>query len=493
MSLRSEMALYYHYFKLFTVGGGENDSNWYQVIREEIVVDGKSQTPTTTTNALVEYNILPEILAGIGYRALYYLLDCFQLDPELIRECWLVNREDLPPVPSCIGIGDPFYYYIYFVFAFNSIVPVLLFWIALVISNQSLQSAYFTLLMFAFNQTYASRVQWAPSLRETFGYPLFLLHHLWLAQRLKYSHFDHKYPLLIIVLQLSCWQFSSFILLFQAVSVWLTLEILPSLLPSVFKFTNQTFVYRYFLLNLLAIALHSLFQFGNTFALNSFYSHTVMAYLTVTVTCRGRCPLMRSILVALLVLFIKLTTTTLLQGNVSDDFHIWSILASKVSDNYRSFHSMLYTCAKEFDFLPFADLVALTHTTLLPMATISLLFGLLFRLTEPVFCYNLLITALFTLIALLIMRLKLLLVPQLCIISGFVFSNSSTSKSRKMLKWILLAMVTFLASLTGLTRINETITTYGEFSNQPLEQVFEFISTNTSPSSNFAGKIFSGR
>ena len=33
-----------------------------------------------------------------------------------------------------------------------------------------------------------------------------------------------------------------------------------------------------------------------------------------------------------------------------DDAHVFSILRSKFGD-YRDFHTLLYTCAKEFDFL----------------------------------------------------------------------------------------------------------------------------------------------
>lgn len=47
--------------------------------------------------------------------------------------------------------------------------------------------------------------------------------------------------------------------------------------------------------------------------------------------------------------------------------HIGAILLSKFT-SYRDFHTQLYTCAAEFDFLPFEYGLKLTATMLLPTA-----------------------------------------------------------------------------------------------------------------------------
>ena len=52
--------------------------------------------------------------------------------------------------------------------------------------------------------------------------------------------------------------------------------------------------------------------------------------------------------------------------------HVFDILKSKFSD-YRDFHTMLYTCAKEFDFLGTEMPIKATKTLLIPTALASCL------------------------------------------------------------------------------------------------------------------------
>ena len=103
--------------------------------------------------------------------------------------------------------------------------------------------------------------------------------------------------------------------------------------------------------------------------------------------------------------------------------------------SYRDFHTQLYTCSPEFDFLPLDYLMQLTATLLFPAAVITVvvlclyLFQNLFSslshgqnqstMADPVLAlqaYHLLQCGAFSILAILIMRLKLLLTTQLCIL-----------------------------------------------------------------------------
>lgn len=51
--------------------------------------------------------------------------------------------------------------------------------------------------------------------------------------------------------------------------------------------------------------------------------------------------------------------------------HIINLLRSKLS-SFQDFHTMLYTCAAEFDFMPLEVLKSLSQTFLLPSAALAL-------------------------------------------------------------------------------------------------------------------------
>ncbi|KAK6016302.1 hypothetical protein OSTOST_18216, partial [Ostertagia ostertagi] len=123
--------------------------------------------------------------------------------------------------------------------------------------------------------------------------------------------------------------------------------------------------------------------------------------------------------------------------------HIFDILKSKFTD-YSTFHTRLYTCSKEFDFISwrlfwFQTLQKLCATWLIPAAAMGiLLFVIVFLFTErkelvhrsgdrETICqeifYNVVQTACYAVMALLIMRLKLFFTPHLCICSAFLANN----------------------------------------------------------------------
>ncbi|VDO56753.1 unnamed protein product [Haemonchus placei] len=207
--------------------------------------------------------------------------------------------------------------------------------------------------------------------------------------------------------------------------------------------------------------------FGNEMLLTSLYTASILAALIlVNLDCiLGRITL-RPLYVAITslcfvfgTLGIKLGISTLLQ--VEDDAHIFDILRSKFTD-YATFHTRLYTCSKEFDFISFETLQKLCATWLLPAAAMGIfLFVVVFLFTER---KELLYrsgnkgkpyaeTACYAVMALLIMRLKLFFTPHLCICSAFLANNK------------------------------------GEYSNPEQEMLFDWIMRETKPDAVFAGTM----
>lgn len=56
--------------------------------------------------------------------------------------------------------------------------------------------------------------------------------------------------------------------------------------------------------------------------------------------------------------------------DTQEDSHIWEILYSKFSE-HKSFHSLIYTCSEVFDFLPFSSVVNMCKSLLIPFVLIS--------------------------------------------------------------------------------------------------------------------------
>lgn len=55
---------------------------------------------------------------------------------------------------------------------------------------------------------------------------------------------------------------------------------------------------------------------------------------------------------------------------VEEDSHVWDILYSKFT-NYKSFHTMIYTCSDVFDFLPWSTVKNLFKSFLIPFVLLS--------------------------------------------------------------------------------------------------------------------------
>ncbi|GFR59750.1 Dpy-19-like 1 [Elysia marginata] len=183
--------------------------------------------------------------------------------------------------------------------------------------------------------------------------------------------------------------------------------------------------------------------------------------------------------VYVLQLIPKATFITVVAGQSA---HIGEIFRSKFSD-FQNFHTMLYTCAKEFDFIETETLWKLLKTLLIPNAAIVLI-ALIGQLI-----YHTLQTLAFTAMALLIMRLKLFWTPQLCLISSLIASRQLFGWGKKEVHFAVIAGVLACMAVSGSANIKHELSIIGEFSNYPQEELVEWINGKTDKDAVFAGSM----
>jgi len=151
-----------------------------------------------------------------------------------------------------------------------------------------------------------------------------------------------------------------------------------------------------------------------------------------------------------------------------DDAHVFNILKSKLTD-YKDFHTMLYTCSPEFDFLQYKTYEAIVKTLLLPTAILAGILVLYywyrsFQTSDYPLCveadvaYNGLQTGAFVIMAIFIMRLKLFMTPHLCIIAGVVCNKRYLEKiglKGELMRLAVIALLLAGMSYHGIDRFQE--------------------------------------
>ncbi|KHJ86868.1 hypothetical protein OESDEN_13368 [Oesophagostomum dentatum] len=254
--------------------------------------------------------------------------------------------------------------------------------------------------------------------------------------------------------------------------------------------------------------------FGNEMLLTSLYTASIIAALALVLLD----PLLskislRPLYVALSLICFVATTLGIKIGiakllRVDDDAHIFDILRSKFS-NYSTFHTRLYTCSAEFDFISFETLQKLFNTWLIPCALMGLfVFIIFFFVTEKgeilwrseerqrphaeVF-YNVVQAFCYSVMALLIMRLKLFMTPHLCICSAILANNEIFKGIRirldKRIHSILVVAVIAAMAYEGTSNIEKQLKIKGEYSNPEQEMLFDWIMKETKPNDVFAGTM----
>uniref|UniRef100_A0A672Z0D4 Dpy-19-like 1, like (H. sapiens) n=1 Tax=Sphaeramia orbicularis TaxID=375764 RepID=A0A672Z0D4_9TELE len=444
MAFRTEMGLYYSYYKT--------------IIEAPSFLDGLHMV---MNDQLTEYPLVINTLKR------------FNLYPEM---CWSINRGE---GYSCMG--DPAYFYVTCVFLLNGVMLSLFFVYGAYLSG-SLLGGIVTALCFFFNHGESTRVMWTPPLRESFAYPFLVLQMLLLTYILRYANHHLYTGISMVALGMSnlCfmlpWQFAQFVLLTQVASLFAS-YILGYLGATKMQFILAT--------HMITLGVCFVLMFGNSMLLTSFYASSLVSIWVSMFTMMHYHSLH-----SLYSLNYFAATTVRLIISILFCFskaHISGLIKSKFT-SYKDFHTMMYTCAAEFDFMEFEVKKKKKSLSIPPY--ISVVFLILPKLVSLQLVYHSLQLVAFAVLAILIMRLKLFLTPHMCIMASLICSKQLFSWFGEKLKHqIAVFAVLAVMAIQGVANLQGQWAIIGEFSNLPQEELLDWIQYNTQPDSVFAGAM----
>uniref|UniRef100_A0A673UBJ9 Dpy-19 like 2 n=1 Tax=Suricata suricatta TaxID=37032 RepID=A0A673UBJ9_SURSU len=476
MTFRTEMGLYYSYFKTIIEAPSFLEGLWM------IMNDRLTEYPLVI-NTVKRFHLYPEVVIAFWYRTFVGILSLFGLEA---KTCWNVTRlEPLNDVQSCEGLGDPACFYVAVIFILNGVMMGLFFIYGAYLSGTQL-GGLITVLCYFFNHGEATRVMWTPPLRESFSYPFLVLQMCILTlilRTLKNSRTHFIALCLSSVAFLLTWQFAQFILFTQIASLF-PMYIVGYIEPNKF----QKIIY----MNMISVLLCFVLMFGNPMYLSSYYSSSLL--MTLVSLIQGFAWLCGTII-------LKFLTSKIL--GVSDHIRLSDLIAARIL-RYTDFDTLIYTCAPEFDFMEKATPLRYTKTLLLPvvmMITYSIfkkvylkMFTICFWVQDKSCNGNLIFHTLqllaFTVLAILIMRLKLFLTPHMCVMASLICS-------RRLFGWVFCRVrfenvifgILAVMSLQGCINLHNQWSIIGEFNNLPQEELIQWIKYNTRPDAVFAGAM----
>ncbi|XP_030250411.1 dpy-19-like 1, like [Sparus aurata] len=505
MAFRTEMGLYYSYYKTII------EAPSFLAGLHMVMNDRLTEYPLVI-NTLKRFNLYPEVVLASWYRIYTGVMGYFGIPTKM---CWSINRgEGLTPVDSCEGMGDPAYFYVSCVFLLNGAMMSLFFIYGAYLSGSRLGGVVTTMCFF-FNHGESTRVMWTPPLRESFAYPFLVLQMLLLTYILRTRNPSRTAMVALGVSNLCFmlpWQFAQFVLLTQVASLFAS-YILGYLAASKMQSILVT--------HMITLGVCFILMFGNSMLLTSFYASSLVS-IWVIIALRHRFAqvfrpgiviwVMQGLAWVGSTVLLKFMLSTILCA--SDDAHISGLIKSKFT-SYKDFHTLMYTCAAEFDFIELETPLRYLKTLLLPinMLVVALIAG---RTVQDIvrflrdggktadvdeaagsessgkgeLVYHSLQLVAFTVLAVLIMRLKLFLTPHMCIMASLVCSKQLFGwigeKSKHQI--VVFALMAIMA-IQGVANLQAQWGIIGEFSNLPQEELLDWIQENTLPDSVFAGAM----
>ncbi|XP_034554591.1 dpy-19-like 1, like [Notolabrus celidotus] len=505
MAFRTEMGLYYSYYKTIIEAPSFLDG------LNKVMNDRLTEYPLVI-NTLKRFNLYPEVVLASWYRMYTGVMGYLGIPTKM---CWTINRgEGLTPVDSCEGMGDPAYFYVTCVFLLNGAMMSLFVIYGFYLSDSWL-GGLVTAVCFAFNHGESTRVMWTPPLRESFAYPFLVLQMLLLTIILRTRN-PSRTAMVALGISNLCfmlpWQFAQFVLLTQVASLFASY---------ILGYLGAAKMQSILVTHMITLGVCFVLMFGNSMLLTSFYASSLISIWAI-IALKDRFAQVFKPGIILWVMqglawfgstvLLKFMLSTILCA--SDDAHISGLIKSKFT-SYKDFHTLMYTCAAEFDFIELETPIRYLKTLLLPvnMLVVALIAWRTLQdivrflrnggKTDEVdectgseltgkgeMVYHSLQLVAFAVLAVLIMRLKLFLTPHMCIMASLICSKQLFGWIGEWLKHhAAVCAVLAIMAIQGFANLQAQWAIIGEFSNMPQEELLDWIQGNTPPDSVFAGAM----
>ncbi|XP_020824755.1 protein C-mannosyl-transferase DPY19L1-like isoform X2 [Phascolarctos cinereus] len=506
MTFRTEMGLYYSYFKTMIEAPTFLRGLWL------IMNDRLTEFPLVI-NAVKRFHLYPEVIIAFWYRVYIGTMDLTGIRTKV---CWNVSRgQGLNPVESCEGLGDPACFYVTVIFVLNGLMMTLFFIYGTYLSGSQI-GGLMTVLCYFFNHGEATRVMWTPPLRESFSYPFHVLQMLLITHILR-SHQNCKKDFIALLVSnvafMLPWHFAQFILFTQMASLF-PMYIVGYIEP--YKFL------KIILVNMVSVAICFVLMFGKSTYLSSYFASSLIitwgfmkkrSKVQKLQSSQYTIWLIQGFLWWSGTIVLKILLSQLLA--VSDHIHLSDLITARIL-RYSDFDTLMYTCAPEFDFMEKETPLRYTKTLLLPV--VVMISFLIFRKVIPDIFYMLSAgetcirkqldrnesknppTALlvfhelqlfaFAILAIFIMRLKLFLTPHMSVMASLVCSKQLFGRffDRVRFENFVFALIAVM-SIQGWLNLQSQWSIIGEFSNAPQEDLLQWIRQNTRSDAVFAGAM----
>ena len=507
MYFRSEAGFYYYFYK--TIATAPSFSQGLHKLYRNNVTEFPN-----TINALNRFNLYPEVFIGGLFRIFKWITTSLNINT---ITCWRIKREyGLKPVESCDGLGNLTVFYVEFAWLAAGLTMAMMFGLGYAVSDGNIFGGLLSVLCYFYNHGQCTRIMWFPPLRETFGYPLWLVQMFSVTMVLKGRRSRILDFTLITssILFIIVWQFSQFILFTQSLAIFFL---------SALNLVDKDLVMHLIKMLMMCLGTAFLFTFGNLMLITSWLFASLMSSIVIITKFDHMkvndmlgyfAPGLRAVLMLMLTISIKEISSLMLL--VQDDAHVGNILKSKFT-SYRDFHTDLYTCAGVFDFIGLEMPIKTSRTLLIPGAIFAVILiiikvlrqildslgvSLKYHLEQdclepskktqmfylnPVTAYHMMQLVIFGFMALIIMRLKLLFTPQLCVTVGFLCAYKYIPMIKSKLVHIgFLALLVGCMSVTGIENLAQQHSISGQFSNPYLEELIEWINAKLPKDESFA-------